>query len=371
MRPVLKGDGPGYVPPANLSWNRLNNQGQQTPAYTALISVFNVTTYPDTLVLNVADCLRMVLEINLKLVTGPSTAAAKSAIMEKASEVYKLASIPLVDAVGAFCAFCETRITGLVEVEHVANKATYPTYMTTWANFVPTCGPCNTAKANKPDRATVVGWDRRLNPDAPDDTPFYDVIRDHYAWPDRWNNTYQFFPLDFQMSLDDGASWVSLSLADAVDLQTNYMVRFDLKQRKVWADLWHDQELHEGVLARVLVLPEDDDLVALCRLNKADTQGTYDRRLFNRTLAWFTALDILRPIMQIQDEEQFLHFWPVVHYMSVGTGFWSLWVTILSQFDDFDDPPHSLGFWLWGDPDAADFYPGTNTADIRLPPRQR
>jgi hypothetical protein len=372
MRPVLKGNGPGYVPPATLSWNRYNNSHQQTAAYTALISVFNDTTYPNPLVLDLAQCLEMVLKINLQLVTGPSTAAAKSAIMDKASEVYKLASIPLVDALGGFCAFCETSIPGLVEVEHVANKAIYPTYMTTWENFVPTCGPCNTAKANKPDRATVVAWDGALNPNLPDDTPFYDVIRHHYAWPDLWNGTYQYFPLDFQMSEDDGATWTSLSLADAVDLQDNYQTGSNLQQRKVWADLRHGGVLYWDVLVRVRVLPVDDDLVALCGLNKADTAGTYDRRVYNRTVAWFSILSILRPLMEIDNEKQFLQFWPVVQHMSVATGFWSLWVTLLSQFNDFVPWPgtHSLGWWLYNDLNAETFYPGTNPANIQLPPRQ-
>jgi hypothetical protein len=368
MRPVLKGDGAGYVPKTTLTWNK-TYKDKITQNWQALSNVFGNTSSP--LVLTVAACLQKVLEIDLKAVTSADEKTARAAIMEKVGDVYKLASLPLVQAMGAFCAYCENTIAGVVEVEHIANKDHFPTYMATWANFLPACGPCNTVKSNNPSRATVAGWPPAIPVNQPDDTPFYGRIREHYAWPDLYNDTFQYFGLVFQMSKNDGASWVSLSLADAVDLQTNYMVRFDLKQRKVWADLWHDQELHEGVLARVLVLPENDNLVALCGLNKMDTEGTYDRRLFNRTLAWFTALDILRPIMQIENEQQFLQLWPVVHYMSVGTGFWSLWVTILSQFNDFDDPPHSLGFWLWGDPHAADFYPGTNTADIRLPPRQR
>jgi 5-methylcytosine-specific restriction endonuclease McrA len=370
MRPLSKGNGPGYNPPATVSWNRFHN-GNQTAAYTALTTVFNIMPGPSPLVLNVADCLQKVLDINLGLVTGPYTTPARAAIMDKVSEIYKQASGPLVDAVGAFCAFCETSIPGLVEVEHVANKAVYPTYMDKWENFVPTCGACNTAKSNNPARATVGGWIPPIDPNYNNDLVFYQRIRNHYAWPDYWNDAFQFFWLDFQMSEDDGVTWQSLSYSDAVDLQDNYLARFDLRQRKVWADLRHNGVLYWGVLVRVQVQPTDENLVELCKLNKNEAgPATYDRRAFNRTLAWFSALDILRPLMQIDNEQQFLQLWPIIHYSSAAFGFWSLWATILSQFSDFDTPSQSLGWWLYNDTAAPNFYPGTNTSNIQLPPRQ-
>ena len=371
MRPVTKGKGASYAPAATVSWKRYNNEGNQTASYTALITVFNIKNYPDPLVRNVADCLLMVLKINLKVVKGPKAQPAKNAIMNKVSEVYKLASGPLVKAVGAFCAFCETSIPGLVEVEHVANKAMYPTYMVKWENFLPTCGPCNTAKGNKPDRDTVASWKPAIDANQLKDKPFYDRIRADYTWPDLDSDTYQFFPLDFQMSDDDGDTWESLSLADAANLKVNFLASSNLQQRKVWATLKHGRNVYQGVQVRVQVKPVDQDLVKLCQLNKNEASaGTYDRRAYNRTLAWFSALDILRPLMQIDDEEQFLQLWPLVHYASAAMGFWSLWVTLLSQFDDFEQPPKDLGYWLYSDPRAANFYPGTDKSNIVIPPRQ-
>jgi hypothetical protein len=313
----------------------------------------------------------MVLEINLQLVTGPSTSAAKSAIMDKASEVYKLASIPLVDALGGSAPSARLH-PGAGGGRARREQGHLPHVHDDLGELRPDVRPLQHGQGQqaRPRDGGGVGWGAQ--PDLPDDTPFYDVIRHHYAWPDLWNGTYQYFPLDFQMSEDDGATWTSLSLADAVDLQDNYQTGTNLQQRKVWADLQHNGMFYSDVLVRVRVLPVDDDLVALCGLNKADTVGTYDRRVYNRTVAWFSILSILRPLMEIDNEKQFLQFWPVVQHMSVATGFWSLWVTILSQFNDFVPWPgtHSLGWWLYNDANAESFYPGTNPANIQLPPRQ-
>lgn len=372
MRPVNKGPGVAYVPPANLSWNRFNNQGGETAAWTALTNVFGITTNPNPLVLALSDCLQMLLDLKVGAVVNPAYGTtARTAIMDKATEVYKTAAVPLYDAIGPFCSYCETAIPGLLEVEHRAPKAEYPTLMTHWINFLLTCGPCNTQKGNKPLRANaaLLPPPPPLNPNSQSDALFYQRIRDNFTWPDYWNGSFQHFWLDFQISNDAGVSWASMNLSDATNLQNTYLAGSDLATRRVWANVRYNGANYSNVLAQVIVQPVGDDLVGLCGLN-VPGNGTYDRRLFNRTLAWFSTLDLMRPLMQINDEQQFNQLWPIIQYSSVSTGFWSLWVMLLSQFNDFAVPrPHSLAYWLYADDDASSFYPGTNTSNITLPPR--
>jgi hypothetical protein len=373
MRPVDKGAGAGYVPPDTLSWNKLNNKKKITPAWKAISAVSGVSTSP--LVLPLTTCLQLALDAVVATDPTANQTTAKKAIIEKATEIYKTAAGPLATAVGPFCSYCETAIPGLLEVEHVAPKASYPTLMTTWANFLLSCGPCNNKKSENPDRAAaaVNPPPPALDPSTGTDTAFYDKIRNMYAWPDWWNGTFQFFPIDFQMSPDNGATWQSMSLADASNLQDNYLVSQDLNTRAIRADIVHGGQQYANVLVAAVVLPWDQNLVQLCGLNNPGNTGgnkTYDRRLYNRTLAWFQILEVMRPLMNIDDEQTFLQLWPIIQYSSASTGFWSLWVTLLSQYNDFDNPPHSLGYWLFASANAATFYPGTNATNIVLPPRQ-
>ncbi|HEX8172015.1 MAG TPA: HNH endonuclease signature motif containing protein [Thermoanaerobaculia bacterium] len=360
------------MPPPNLSWQRYNSKGGQTPAWTALSAVTGSTS--DPLVLTLTNALQLALNVKVGVTTGGYATAAAAAVRDKATDVYKTASGPLATAIGTFCSFCETSVPNLLEVEHVANKANYPTYMTAWENFVLACSPCNSRKGDDPLRAVAAQFPPppALDPNSASDAAFYDRIRQQYAWPDWWDGTFQFFWIDFQMSADNGATWESMTYADAADLEDNYLVGSDLNQRRVWANLRHDGILYYNVPVAVVVQPWGANLVGLCGLNEPGLSPnlTYDRRMFNRTLAWFTILDTMRPLMQITDEDQFLRLWPLIQYSSVANGFWSLWVTLLSQYNDFDQPPHSLGYWLYGDPNAATFYPGTKTNNIQLPPRQ-
>lgn len=371
MRPVNKGLGPGYVVPPTFSWNQYNNQHQVTAAWQALSNITGITTNP--LVLTVDASLQIALRqvskqppIPLNLQNDYKT--AYTAVMAKVSDVYKTATVPLATALGSFCAYCETAIPGLLEVDHVAPESQFPTYSVSWDNFLPACGPCNNTKSSTPNRATVSTFPPGTPPATEAD--YYLRIRQHYPWPDMYDDTFQLLPniLFFQNSEDN--TWYEMDLADSVDLQDNYLVSANIATREVRADLRYDGQLYYNQLVYVQVSPADNDLVLLVGLNKDPTQSsTYDRRAFNRTVAWFSMLDFIRPIMQITDQPQFLLFWPLLQTATVYTGFWSSWVRCLSQFDDLEDV-HSLGYWLYSDPNAEDYYPGTNTTNIQLPPRQ-
>jgi hypothetical protein len=369
MRPVNKGAGATYVPPVNISWNKYNNKQAITAAWAAMSALSLNTNNP--LVLSIANCLQIVLDNLIAPMPPAAAAAGKKAVMDKVADVYKMGAGPLALALGPFCAYCETSIPGLIEVDHIANKNYFPTYTTTWANFLPSCGPCNNTKSNTPSRAAL-----GASPPLPaiattnsSDLPFYTKLRTEYAWPDYYNSTYQDFWLDFQFS-PDNAMWTSLDVADAASLQHNYLISQNIATRTVQADVIHQGAMQLNQYVRVFVQEPNaaPNLATLCGLNNMGND-TYDRRLFNRTVAWFSILDIMRPLMAIQDEATFLQLWPVIQMASKAFGFWSLWVTLLSQYNDFDQPAHSLGLWLYTDPDAATYYPGTVTAGIELPPR--
>jgi hypothetical protein len=368
VRSILKGPGTDYTAqvPVAFTWQRLNNKKQVTLAYTALTTAFGITSDPDPLVVTVTDALAGVLQI-IKIQT-PTDAQkeAKKAILERASDVWKLASGPLIAALGSFCAYCETSIPGLVEVDHVANKASFPTFALDWENFLPSCGPCNNRKSDDPNRATVAAYPPALPPTAPENE-FNDALLDHFHWPHTREDTYQFFLNRLLFQAADG-TWHAVGPLNAANLAFDSITSVDVVTRVIRANVAFNGVLLKNVRVWVNVNPEGEDLVDLCKLNDpgdASASKTYDRRAFNRTLNWFKALNLLYPLSTIATSN-FAVFWTIVMIMAGVSGFWSSWLTILSSFADPLRPGHSLGFAFWnysvlpGTP-----FPGTNPAGLQ------
>lgn len=396
MRPLDKGKGVDYGYPLQdqdeLKWNKSAGKGGVPSPWEAL----NAITGFDPVRMTAEIALKLALALNTGTITKTynedtkqindgkpldeiTKKTAVKTILDKVADIYKKAGGPLAKALGPFCAYCETYITTLIEVDHVANKSYYPTLAIEWLNFLPACGPCNNTKSNKPSRevAAVDPPPPQLLQNLNDDTPFYLKIRKYFAWPDEYADTFQFFGLVFAMSVNDGVTWQPMSYSDAANFQYNELVGEDLTKGEIRANLWHKGKLCPGVLAQVWI-KEGGNLTEMCGLNAesktTDDTGniTYDRRVYNRTLAWFAALGVMKPLLKDLSWEAVQVQWPAIQWCSKLAGFWSVWVTLLSQCADVNDGTfdQNLGAWFYKSPDADDFYPGTDTNSIVLPARQ-
>jgi hypothetical protein len=76
------------------------------------------------------------------------------------------------------------------------------------------------------------------------------------------------------------------------------------------------------------------ELIDLCSLNDTGTDtGTYDRRVFNRTRAWFDAL-ASRNMLTGVGAAQFAPLWQMVGVTARSVGFFSVWLKVLSTAND-------------------------------------
>lgn len=346
----------------------------RSSAWAPLCRVLGQTAFPDPLRVAVDVALAKLSEIVRLDHPTLDQVAAGNAIKDKATEIYKLAGVPLATAIGTYCSYCETALPGLTEVEHIASESQYPSFITTWNNFLLACSPCNTAKRARPTRVEAAEDPPPppLNSQTSTDQQFSDKISSIYHWPDLIDTTFQGFPAVLYYFREGGSSWQPLFLPESVNLDEVRMTEWDLATREIRADLSADlQNVHVGVFVYDTYGPApstEADLVGLCGLNEpGNPDSTFDRRLFNRTRTWFTALDVLRSLRPLRDPATFNHFWPTVRSLVEASGFWSVWVRVFSQF--LSPEQKNLGELLYTDP-PANFFPGTNTETIQLPPIQ-
>ena len=188
MRVIIRPSATGYTVPAELQFK----QGNQTAISSFLTPTKGTTFFATNQLLTLLVLKVQIDEGTATLPVGKSMAylnTACNAIQKRLPDIYTQAAVPLIAAWGNHCNYCGTPLLGLAEVEHTVPKSQYPSFSLEWNNFLLSCGPCNTQKSAKPDRATVRGWIGKPNP-----TPaeFYQSIRqNHYYWPD----------------LDKGAFW--------------------------------------------------------------------------------------------------------------------------------------------------------------------
>lgn len=310
-----------------------------------------------------AHCLNLWLEqvkgVNPTQACAPVRDTIVSAIKNQVNDLYKQASVPLTEALGAFCSYCGTPLSGLLEVEHAVPKADYPTYSVTWDNLLLSCGPCNNAKSDDPKRATVRGW---LNNPNPTEQQYYDSIRDdHYVWPDLPGDAYDDLLPELQY-LTAGGAWQWIAMDHATNYN-NFVIGTNIATRTVRARIFSsDNATSEDLIVRVAIDPTGDRaeaMNALCGFNEVKNPGsTYDRRMMNRTLAWFTCLGAIKRIAQTSSPEGRAALWEALKYQAVAVGFYSVWVAILEEVQSdaatsFVQQTNHMGL-----------FPGTNTAEL-------
>jgi len=335
MRPVKKPAQPGNYPPSpTLTFAGANA--------TAIAANTNPVSAPNTKTFTLAQLVNVWLTA-VKSVPPPANGStlkkAQSAISGRISDIYKAASTPLTQGLGPFCSYCESPLSGLLEVEHCAPKAPYPTYSIEWKNFLLACSPCNNKKSDNPSRAIATAWTEKLNPT---EAELYDEIREqHYFFPDTSAGSYTEMPvvLQYLNNTVNPPQWNTVPLSTSAN-PNNFIVSQDITTRTVIARLYNattgvpqDVQVQAIVISKTSGLDPDiaQEMIDLCGLNICnDITSTYDRRVMNRTIAWFTALKALNNLGQASGNPGHQAvLWEMTKMIAVSAGFYSVWVKLL------------------------------------------
>jgi 5-methylcytosine-specific restriction endonuclease McrA len=360
MRPVNKGpNNAGYTPPLTFTFQKnsiaARTLGTQNPTVIACLQQWFNTAWMVTQKKRPRDYDDQV--------------KTQKAISGKVEAVYKTAGVPLVQMIGSYCSYCETPVPGLLEVEHILPKAVYPEFSTDWSNFLLCCSACNVAKSNKPSRQVVAGL---LTPPviytatAPTQLQCQTYIRDvAYIWPDADAESYRFLPPDLYWYDTDDDEWnvIPADINNSANLN-NTIVSIDISTRTVMADVYESGTLYKNLKVAVLITNEADPEIGESTIKLTDLDGlspteesTYDRRMINRTQAWFTVLQQMRILQTITSQAAFDAVWPFIPMSAVGTGFYSVWVRLLNTM--VDPSGVNLATRFIADTNLPNMYPNT------------
>jgi hypothetical protein len=293
-----------------------------------------------------------------------------AAVGKRIGDIYRQAATPLTTQLGAFCSYCEIPLLATIEVEHIAPKSEYPMFCLAWENFLLACGPCNKlpAKDSKPNRVDVVdNWLGGVEPVL--ERTYYDEIRGHYVWPDRDTESYRLLEPILEYHSESQNKWVPMPLPRTVRLDMRWNST-NIADRLVLANIYINNTNKELRYVRVLVSEANtyaSDMTDLCKLNstgQTDKDGTSDRRLIQRTEAWFTileALDVLNDTVPLSFDKA----WAGLLTNAKKTGFYSLWVQILNRSQMRNPNTNALLVTQFvNDTNVAGLYPNTETTDL-------
>jgi HNH endonuclease len=360
MRPVLKSSSnPNYSPPTTFTFSRAHAVAVQS------VLKLSGTSFP------VQQCLDLWLRINLGDKSLGGSAAqqkqAEAAIKAKVLAAYKCAGVPLMDELGRFCSFCETAQPGLLEVEHCVPKSQYPTFALEWSNFLLACSPCNKAKSANPSRANV--QNKWLSGSSANEQNFYDEIRkNHYVWADLDSRAYKIHPLQMEFYDSSAAAWTVVPMSEAAALDNSF--HHAPGTCEVMANILDPAvpgvPTYKRGSVRVTIVSgsssRSDEMIELCKLNECgNRQSTYDRRLQNRTKAWFDCLLNLRSYQIAErdpDPAAAKNSWAVLLRAATALGFYSVWLTILHWHDPL------LARRFVTDTNLPDYFPGTDVTNL-------
>jgi hypothetical protein len=361
MRPINKGaSNPKYTQPTNIQFG-----GDNINPMKRIFGTSNPT---------LSECLdywlasvKKVAYPTKKTVSTTSKEKALKAIELRIDKIYKQASVPLTQHLGNFCSYCEIPLPGLVEVEHVVPKSNYPTFSTDWYNFLMSCGPCNTQKWTSPTRSTVKTWIGKADPT---EAEYQTEIRTkNYVWPDIDASSYQDLPCELWFNKVSGGGWEKKNTWDAADFR-NHVVSMSIPDRTVRAAIYSGTSItYVDVQVRISTSKSANSygtqMIKLCGLNiPGNSFLTYDRRLINRTMAWFTITMAAGLLENVTTQAEFDLMWPLILSHAQSTGFYSVWVTILDTYVANWDKSIKLSTLFVKDSDQPLYFPNTNKSKV-------
>lgn len=250
---------------------------------------------------------------------------------------YQLAGPPLGVRLGKFCSYCEQFLPGQIAVEHCTPKSPFPLFMICWDNFLLGCEACNgpTGKGSSPTRNEVNSWGVY-----PDDCARNVAIRGtagnpaqaRYLWPDL--NPLAYRNLLPQLTVrQPGGQWGALPVQDSM-MPGIVITGLDLPNRIITATVHYNGAWYPNQRVAVWLLPADQQATVSIPYYGLDRDGTgtgkiADCRMYNRTIAWFKAVQFLTPL--VQNMASFPYVWPLILSGAPSVGFFSVWVRVLDQ----------------------------------------
>ena len=180
----------------------------------------------------------------------------------------------LIDRIGEYCSYCERKIEANLAVEHVKPKDTNPALALVWSNFLLGCTNCNSTKGSKP------------------------VNLEDFVWPDI-NNTFEYF------------SYNHTGIVNIHNTVTNTTLRIKIQNMLNLVGLQKYPPRH----------------------GTADWERASDRRFDHRIQAWSEANNYLNLYDQANDAVKLLMI-PSITTIVVYQGFWSIWMSVFSDFPD-------------------------------------
>jgi hypothetical protein len=313
------------------------------------LQVFNTDTP------SLSDCIAAWTDEVRQGPSGGARTRVVDVIRRRIGGIYTKAGPLLGQEFGAFCCFCDSPIPGQMDVEHAVPKSEYPDWALDWENFLLACSACNGLKGPRPGRAAILSELQRLGNPSPAETDFRDHIRQTFCWPDQPHMP-SYDDLRPRLHADLGAGFQPVSGPDAVDSGIA-IVRQDLHPRqRTLANVTVNGQWYYGCEVAVLVDPTStpaQDMVDLCKLNRYTGLPISDRRVLNRTQAWFTAVQSAHSLLSPSTPN-----WSTLLTLAGATGHFSVWVQVLEHVSS----AYARSFVM-----AANWagYPHTDTA--RLP----
>jgi hypothetical protein len=261
----------------------------------------------------------------------------------------------LIQSVGAYCSYCSAPIFSHLAIEHVLPKNTFPQSAFAWPNFLLACSTCNSVKGNKPNQATIPGA-----PKSTADTKNYITNQGalNYLWPHYdWTQIMLPAPFPFRNRL----MWGTFSDRTGEFSGTEEITKKDEEQLyHLWAtnqlsiDRWVYYVPGERMRSKryfAVALSSDPafsdtiqdavrniiDLMSLNRVAKVkDSSSTVDRRLFDRTNAWFRAMYVRKELEHARlTDKQARDVFPAALEQAKltiqATGYWGVWLQVLGR----------------------------------------
>jgi hypothetical protein len=331
MRPVIHGGQGAFPPNVNVAGNQVELEASlagftivfpRNPLRGLIEAVFGTNT-PTGL-----QVARELENFNAGHAHPNFDAALARAVKEKLREGYALAAGPLETNMGRFCSYCEGFYATGLGVEHILPKAPFPAFYLAWENFLLACPSCNSLKGEQPAPGNPI-----FNPAPPDQIGYFNTTKASYSWP-QWNPL-AFREQQLQFEYFENGGWNFVNSTNSV-APTTTLQGENGATRTITANVSNGPN---NVPVQIIMAGTDVEpnrFIELVQLNRPSFNqrrpgGEADVRVWERTLAWFTVLSVLRLLQASASEAEFLAKWTVMMNMIKRIGFYSVWVTVINR----------------------------------------
>lgn len=254
-------------------------------------------------------------------------------LRKRLEDIYGTARRDLVAMIGDYCSFCELPLAGhLLAVEHVVPKGLYPTYTTWWWNFLLACRDCNSQKGETPPRATATAWAAPVV--NPTEIQLRAAIVAHYIWADSTIYTYRTIGRAYYYKVDT-ANPRQLTAPEA-GFDQNVLSSFTLTEVRGKVLRGAFLRANRQVECRIFNNGGGVRGTATVGLTGIDTPGTARAAL--RTRIWLLICEEVSNLVttvaalpRANRPAVFANMWKTLLALAVRSGFYSVWVDVLTQ----------------------------------------